>query len=238
MAGPLTSQAARWTPTVISSPPVPVEVAPLLASLALSPDAVFVTNRLNHIVFWNRSAEEILGYSAEEATGLSCAGLLMGCDVHGNRYCGETCPVTQIALRHEPVRNCVLFLRARDGGMVEVETSLLHLTAPAPDLFFLAHVLRPRCAVTAVAAPVAAADPPRPAIQAARDSQDARARKLTAREVEILGMLAAGHTTPEMAARLHISRLTARNHLQNILDKLEVHSKSEAVAFAFQKRLV
>jgi DNA-binding CsgD family transcriptional regulator len=41
-----------------------------------------------------------------------------------------------------------------------------------------------------------------------------------------------------MASRLHISRLTARNHLQNILDKLEVHSKSEAVAFAFQKRLV
>jgi PAS domain S-box-containing protein len=220
---------------VISSPPIPAEVAPFLAALAQSPDAIFVTNRLNHIVFWNRSAERLLGYSAEEATGLPCAGLLSGCDVNGNRYCGETCPVTQIALRHEPVQNFVLFLRARDQRTVEVEVSLVHLHAPSPDLFFLAHVLRPQ----AIAAPPAeSAPPPRPAIAAARDSQDARARKLTAREVEILGMLAAGHATPEMAARLHISRLTARNHVQNILDKLEVHSKSEAVAFAFQKRLV
>lgn len=51
-------------------------------------------------------------------------------------------------------------------------------------------------------------------------------------------MLAAGHTTPEIASRLSISTLTARNHIQNILEKLEVHSKAEAVAFAFQKRLL
>ena len=220
---------------MIPSPPVPAAAEPLFASWVLSPDAIFVTNRLNQIVFWNRSAERLLGYSAEEATGLACAGLLGGCDVHGNRYCGETCAVTQIALRREPVQNFVLSLRAKDHRMVEAGVSLVHLHAPSPDLFFLAHVLRPH----ALPAPaVESAPPPRPAIEAARDSQDARARKLTAREVEILGMLAAGHTTPEMAARLHISRLTARNHVQNILDKLEVHSKSEAVAFAFQKRLV
>jgi DNA-binding NarL/FixJ family response regulator len=32
--------------------------------------------------------------------------------------------------------------------------------------------------------------------------------------------------------------LTARNHIQNLLEKLEVHSKAEAVAFAFQHRIV
>jgi two-component system nitrate/nitrite response regulator NarL len=56
--------------------------------------------------------------------------------------------------------------------------------------------------------------------------------------VEVLGMLAAGRTTPEIAERLHISQLTARSHIQNILEKLEVHSKAEAVAFAFQKNLI
>ena len=55
--------------------------------------------------------------------------------------------------------------------------------------------------------------------------------------VAILGILAAGRTTAEIAAILHISTLTARNHIQNILDKLEVHSKAEAVSFAFQNRL-
>jgi DNA-binding NarL/FixJ family response regulator len=71
-----------------------------------------------------------------------------------------------------------------------------------------------------------------------RESPDARARKLTPREVEVLGMLAAGRATPEIADRLHISHLTARNHIQNILDKLELHSKAEAVAFAFQKGIL
>jgi DNA-binding CsgD family transcriptional regulator len=56
--------------------------------------------------------------------------------------------------------------------------------------------------------------------------------------VEVLGMLAAGRTTPEIAERLHIAPLTARNHIQNILEKLEVHSKSEAIAFAFQKHVL
>jgi len=186
----------------------PPEVARLFASLELSPDPVFGTSRL-------------------------------GCDVHGNRYCAESCPVTQMALHGEPVRHFVLHLRAKDGRRVASEVSVLHLEAPPPDLFFLAHILQPQDAQPLSLRPAeAGAAPPRPALDAARESPDARARKLTSREVEILGMLAGGHTTPEMAARLHISRLTARNHLQNILDKLEVHSKSEAVAFAFQKRLV
>ena len=82
------------------------------------------------------------------------------------------------------------------------------------------------------------APPPRPMLVAVRESPDARARKLTTREVEVLGMLAAGRSTPEISGRLHISSLTARNHIQNILEKLEVHSKAEAVAFAFQQRIV
>jgi PAS domain S-box-containing protein len=223
---------------VSSLPPVPPVVAPLFASFALSPDAVFVTNRLNRIVAWNQSAEQLLGFSTEEAVGASCAGLLLGCDVHGNRYCGETCAVTQMAVRGEPVRHFALRLRAKGGRIVPADVSILHVVAPSPDLFFLVHLLQVEEPRPAFSASVAAASPPVPALEAARVSPDLRARKLTSREVEILGMLAAGHTTPEMASRLHISRLTARNHLQNILDKLEVHSKSEAVAFAFQKRLV
>ena len=222
-----------------SSPVLPPVVAPLFASLALSPDAVFVTNRLNRIVAWNRSAERLLGFSAEEAVGAACSGLLLGCDVHGNRYCGESCAVTQMAVRGEPVRHFALRLQAKGGRQMPAEVSILHVVAPPPDLFFLVHLLQVADGqLPASDGAETAAAPPAPALATARVSPDLRARKLTSREVEILGMLAAGHTTPEMAARLHISRLTARNHLQNILDKLEVHSKSEAVAFAFQKRLV
>lgn len=218
---------------------VPEEALPLLAALANSPDPVFVTDRHNHIVFWNRSAERVLGYSAEEVVGSSCAGALQGSDVYGNRYCSESCPVTQMAVRNETVRHFNLRFRSKDQRAVAVDVSILNLAVRAPDHFLLVHVMRPSERPEAASRPAEEpVSPPRSPLTVVRESPDARARKLTSREVEVIGMLAAGHTTPEIASRLHISTLTARNHIQNVLEKLEVHSKAEAVAFAFQKRLL
>jgi PAS domain S-box-containing protein len=214
------------------------EVHSLFESLALSPDPVFVTDRHNRIVFWNRSAERMLGYTAEETAGVSCAGMLEGCDTHGNRYCSDSCPVTQMGTRGEPVHEFGLRVRAKDGRILLVAISILNFAVSPPDGFLLAHILKPALIAGAATHAEHPETPPRSALVAVRESPDARARKLTAREVDVLGMLAAGHPTPEIGSRLHISTLTARNHIQNILDKLEVHSKAEAVAFAFQKRLI
>ena len=61
---------------------------------------------------------------------------------------------------------------------------------------------------------------------------------LTAREKQILRCLAEGLATPDIARRLSISRVTVRNHVQNVLQKLDVHNKLAAVAFAHQHGLV
>jgi PAS domain S-box-containing protein len=218
---------------------VPEEAAPLLAALKRSPDAVFVTDRHNRIVFWNQSAARLLGYDEEEVLGQACARVLQGCDSYGNRYCSDNCPVTQIATRNERVRRFDLRLRARDDREFAAEITILNLALPAPDHFLLVHTMCPsERASPPLDRPAEETAPPRTALAAVRESPDARARRLTQREVEVLGMLAAGHTTPEIASRLAISNLTARNHIQNILEKLELHSKAEAVAFAFQKHLV
>ena len=208
-------------------------IGTLFDSFTLSPDPVFVTDRFESVVFWNAGAERLLGYTADQIIGTSCAETLAGCDAFGNRYCSQNCPITQMANRGESVRHFGLRLRSRDGVVLRFDVAILHLAVPSPDLFYLAHILKP--AETLDGEPPA---PHRSAMIAVRESPDARARKLTAREVEVLGMLAAGRTTPEIAERLHISTLTARNHIQNILDKLELHSKAEAVAFAFQKGLI
>jgi PAS domain S-box-containing protein len=223
-----------------SPDPVPAVVLPLFAALSSSPDSVFVTNRRNQIVLWNASAERLLGFNAEEALGMSCASMLQGCDDHGNRYCSDNCPITQLALRNETVRNFELRLVAKGGHAILADVAVLHFAVPSPDLFFLAHVVHPSARQNSRGAAHEAESlpAPRPTLVTVRGSEDARARKLTAREVEVLGMLAAGNPTAEIGARLHISTLTARNHIQNILDKLEVHSKTEAVAFAFQKHLL
>ena len=218
---------------------VPTELAPLCAALSLSPDAVFVTDRHNRIVFWNRAAERTLGYQTDAMVGTACADALQGCDIFGNRYCAETCPVTQMAARSETVRHFHLDLRARDGEIIRFDVSILAFVVERPDNVYTAHLLKPAAArETSARAVPAESSPPRPPVLLVHESPDARARRLTTREVEVLGMVAAGHPTAEIAARLHISTLTARNHTQNILDKLEVHSKAEAVAFAFQKRLL
>jgi DNA-binding NarL/FixJ family response regulator len=57
---------------------------------------------------------------------------------------------------------------------------------------------------------------------------------LTRRETEILRHVAAGLQNKEVAHRLGLSLATVRNHVHNILDKLGVHSKLEAVSLAFR----
>jgi DNA-binding NarL/FixJ family response regulator len=61
---------------------------------------------------------------------------------------------------------------------------------------------------------------------------------LTPRELEVLRALTEGLSTPEICERLYIAPNTLRTHVQNIMGKLRVHSKLEAVAFALKNRLV
>jgi DNA-binding CsgD family transcriptional regulator/tetratricopeptide (TPR) repeat protein len=56
---------------------------------------------------------------------------------------------------------------------------------------------------------------------------------LTAREIQVLTLLVHGHTNNELALRLHISAKTVDHHVSSIMEKLEVHSRTEAVAAAF-----
>jgi DNA-binding NarL/FixJ family response regulator len=61
---------------------------------------------------------------------------------------------------------------------------------------------------------------------------------LTAREREILQLLADGLDGPAMAARLYISPRTQRNHVANVLGKLHVHSQLQAVIFGLRHGIV
>ena len=62
--------------------------------------------------------------------------------------------------------------------------------------------------------------------------------QLTAREQEVLALLVQGMSNPEIADSLVVSRATAKAHVSNILSKLGVSNRSEAVALAIQQNLV
>lgn len=61
-----------------------------------------------------------------------------------------------------------------------------------------------------------------------------RAERLTSREIQILQMTADGVAAEVIARGLGISRHTLRTHMQNVLMKLGVHSKLEAITFAIR----
>jgi DNA-binding NarL/FixJ family response regulator len=77
-------------------------------------------------------------------------------------------------------------------------------------------------------------------VAAAKERGDDRklVEPLTPRELEVLRALTDGLSTPEICERLYIAPNTLRTHVQNIMGKLRVHSKLEAVAFALKNRLV
>jgi DNA-binding CsgD family transcriptional regulator len=61
---------------------------------------------------------------------------------------------------------------------------------------------------------------------------------LTPKEIELLGLLAEGHSYLNAASNLEISINTVRNHVRSVYDKLHVHTKSEAVAKALKQGIL
>ena len=68
--------------------------------------------------------------------------------------------------------------------------------------------------------------------------RDRRAETLTAREIEVLQLLAFGHTNRDIAERLYISPDTVKTHLEHIFEKLGASDRTAAVAEALRRRLI
>ena len=77
----------------------------------------------------------------------------------------------------------------------------------------------------------------------ARDQEEERpqqvpAPKLTDREMEVLKLVARGMNNRDIAKDLFISENTVKNHVRNILEKLQIHSRMEAVMIAVREKLI
>jgi DNA-binding response OmpR family regulator len=73
---------------------------------------------------------------------------------------------------------------------------------------------------------------------AEQESAPASASRLTRRELQVLQLLAEGHTPKEIGRDLSVSGKTIATHIQNILIKLDVHNQAQAVGAAFRVGLV
>jgi DNA-binding CsgD family transcriptional regulator len=69
-----------------------------------------------------------------------------------------------------------------------------------------------------------------------RSAQKAGPDQLTSREVEVLELLAAGHTSKEIATRLYLSVGTVQRHVANLYTKIGARNRAEATAYALRRR--
>lgn len=68
--------------------------------------------------------------------------------------------------------------------------------------------------------------------------QQVPAPRLTDREMEVLRLVARGLNNRDIARELYISENTVKNHIRNILEKLQLHSRMEAVVYAVREKLL
>lgn len=184
-------------------------------------DAVFVVGREFVVLWWGPRAEQLLGIPAEQTIGRRCYEVVAGRHEGGRAECGPRCWVMQATRRGRPVPAFCLQLGPRGADLRPYTVGFMSDDGGV----VLVHVLRPR----ELGRPSALARSP--ACAGAESESDPLAQ-LTRREREVLRSLLRGETSREVAARLSISYATARNHVQNVLMKLGVHSRLHAAILA------
>jgi len=204
-------------------------------------DGVLAVDQDQRIVLWNGGAYAILGFQPEEVLGLHCYEVLGGRDEAGESICRAHCQHL-LLMRHQKLAQAhdVLF-RCKSGQDRWVNLSTIRVPSRRRDLSVLVHLFRDvgrqketERLVDQLLADVEKfelrqrADPP--ATSLAR----APVPELTHREREALRILFSGASTQVVAQKLGISQATARNHINNILGKLGVHSRLEAVTLAMR----
>ncbi|MGH2481769.1 MAG: LuxR C-terminal-related transcriptional regulator, partial [Ktedonobacteraceae bacterium] len=216
----------------------------------------FVVDDGHRIVSWNEAATRTLGYGADDTLGRTCEEILTLLDAQDIPVCpdsGEIADITDAlctahmpavdlhSLRHQQPEPVQLRVVTRHGAIRWLSLSILHArkldgTACVVHIFRDVTEQTERQRRSEVAAQVAH----HPGIVlrlSLRASETADSdhemkvapERLTPREHEVLELLAQGMATIEIATALGISRVTARNHVTRVIEKLGVKTRLQAV---------
>jgi PAS domain S-box-containing protein len=223
-------------------------------TLCNTTDGVFIVDANKHILRWNRGAEKILGHSEADVLNHECFRVVSGRSNSDKVLCGQNCKIHSTALQGVPQNNYEMLVQGNEGKARWLNVSILSpVGAEEP---FVAHIVRDitvektkGLALEQFLSDLNSQDlisredtNKGPAVIKAQAVQlqppNKPATALSEREIEVLTLLAEGLSTKSLAERLDISHFTARNHIQNILVKLDLHSKAQAVSYAFKKGIL
>ncbi|MFQ5875530.1 MAG: helix-turn-helix transcriptional regulator, partial [Dehalococcoidia bacterium] len=218
----------------------------ILELISSADEGVYAVNSEQKIILWNKRAQEILGYSPEEVINRECYELMVGRDAHGNVTCAQDCPFMKAAISTGRAPSHYCAVRDKEGKSIWLHITHVVIPSQNGELDALVHIFRDvteymearelveRLLSYLAVNPAGAADTRR----ALEGTSKKRPVSLTNRERQVLALLARGATASVVARELVISPATARNHIQNILSKLSVHSALEAVVYASKNGLL
>lgn len=216
---------------------------PMLVDLLFNTvDGVFAVDAMQRVVFWNPASEQLLKRPAHQALGRRCCEVLRGSNAAGEAVCRPGCTVAQLACGGSSPGNFSLWVEDGQGEKQRLKVSIVLMPSPSKEHWTVVHLLQRSKAVTT--SEILEGDGQRGQwLRAGNVANEARmpaaaSSALTRREDEIFRLLAEGVSLKAISARLHISLVTVRNHVQHIHSKLGVHSQVETVAYAYRHRLV
>jgi len=192
------------------------------------------------VVFWNKAAERLLGYRADEVVGRPCHDVMRGETLGGHPLCSPSCAIGHRIAGGGSVRNFDMQTHTKAGKTIWLNISSLPVPDKKPGRFLAVHLFRNitgqariRRLVDELHTAVCCAEPADLKAQAEQAPEVPAVLPLSHREREILRLLASGKSTKTIADSLCISPATVRNHVQHILEKLGAHSRLQALAIAF-----
>ncbi|MBI2962800.1 MAG: PAS domain-containing protein [Deltaproteobacteria bacterium] len=224
------SEPAEKAPGAEASPS-PDSLAEVSRLFANTADGVWVSGSRGEILFWNRAAEAMLGYPAEQVVGRLCGEVFGGCDSNGNRICGWPCPIKTLLHGGDLVEHFDMATRTKTGQPLWIDVScvavpsrhddrpptIVHLFRDVTTSHQIELLVRQQLAQTKLKLTT---------------SEDALPPgELSPRELQVITLMRAGASTAAIAEQLYISKATVRNHIQSIFAKLKVHTRLEAVAY-------
>jgi PAS domain S-box-containing protein len=201
--------------------------------LAETADGAFALDRAGRILLWNRAAEQITGLRAEQVVGRGCCDVMRGRDSSGNTVCIPRCHIQTMVGRGEPPSAYDLLVTDVNGGHLCLNISTILVRDENGEVSAALHLFRDVTSRRDVESHRRGLHQEVAGLEGAPGALD----RLTPRERQVLSLMAVGTRVHVIAAQLSISVATVRNHTQNILRKLGVHSKLAAVALAHQHGL-
>jgi len=189
---------------------------------------VWIVDPHGKISYINERAEALLERPASACLGQPCHAIIAGTDVSGCRFCTAPCPIHSIARLRREIEPIKLWLMGSGRRRRCIQVLHFALTAPDGTEPWLVH-----CALDQDRAHRAEQFLTRIASRTAKawgKSETLQTSALTRREKQLVELLAEDNSLHQIAAKLHLSYATVRNHVQSILHKLDSHSILEAVA--------